>query len=224
MDSSDVGRALDESLTLLAGPAGATWNPRTGVAHPAAPLSGRATATRGRPGTGPWPADWSARAGALDWTCLATAEHVAHDLLAYAAQLAGRPGDAYLPLDLTVRPGTHPADVLGVVAACATLLRHELDAAGPDARAWHWGPTDPGGFAALAVNEILVHTWDVAQGLGLPWTPPADLAAAVLGRLFPHLPAHGDPDPSRTLLWATGRIALPDRPRRTSWTVKAAHG
>ena len=47
-------------------------------------------------------ADWSARAGSLEWTCWTTAAHVAHDLLAYAAQVAARQERAYLPFDLTI--------------------------------------------------------------------------------------------------------------------------
>jgi uncharacterized protein (TIGR03083 family) len=163
--------------------------------------------------------DWAVRAGELDWTCRETAAHVAHDLTAYATQLTSRATDAYLPLDLEVRPDTDPRGVLRIVAACAGLLGAALRTAGPEARAWHWGPTDPSGFAALGVNEILIHTWDIARGLGLPWTPPPDLCAAVLARLFPEAPSG---DPARVLLWCTGRVALPDRPRLTSWNLKAA--
>ncbi|WP_432841019.1 maleylpyruvate isomerase N-terminal domain-containing protein [Dactylosporangium sp. CA-092794] len=222
MDSIHVGRALDESLSLLAAPAGAAWDAATG------------TITRARPADGAdrdavfdedqrTDAAWTVPAGVLEWTCLRTAEHIAHDLTAYATQLAGADPAGYLPLDLLVRPGTHPRDVLRIVAACARLLRLELDAAGPDARAWHWGPADRTGFAAMAVDEILVHTWDIAQGLGLAWTPPAELSAAVLARLFAHdVPPGADPEPGRTLLWATGRIALPGHARRAGWTVRAA--
>ncbi|MER7004251.1 hypothetical protein ABT297_14575 [Dactylosporangium sp. NPDC000555] len=35
-------------------------------------------------------------------------------------------------------------------------------------------------------------------------------------------PVGGDEDPGLTLLWATGRIALPGYPRRESWTLRAA--
>lgn len=164
-------------------------------------------------------ADWGVTAGPLEWTCRETAAHVAHDLLAYAAQLTGRPDDAYLPLDLTVRPGATPRQILQIVAACADLLAVALRAAGPDARAWHWGPTDPTGFAALGVNEMLVHTSDIAAGLRIDWQPPAPLCAAVLARLFPDAPAG---DPPAVLLWCTGRIVLPDHPRRASWTLRAA--
>ncbi|GAA1646666.1 maleylpyruvate isomerase N-terminal domain-containing protein [Actinoplanes couchii] len=163
--------------------------------------------------------DWSVRAGDLDWTCAETAAHVAHDLTAYATQLAGRVPDAYLPLDLGVRPGTAPAVILRVAAACGAMLSSVLRTAGPEARAWHWGPTDPAGFAAMGVNETLVHTWDVTRGLTIPWAPPRRLSAAVLSRLFPDAPAG---DPSEVLLWCTGRIALPAHPRRTSWKMRAS--
>jgi hypothetical protein len=65
------------------------------------------------------------------------------------------------------------------------------------------------------VVETLVHTYDLAQGLGLRWSPPADLCTRALARLFPDAPADTDPWP--TLLWATGRGDLPGHPRRTTW-------
>lgn len=163
--------------------------------------------------------DWAVPAGPLEWSCWRTAAHVAHDLVAYAGQVAARPDDAYLPFDLTVRDGTSPRDVLRVVRAAGGLLAAAIRTAAPDARAWHWGPADPGGFAALGVNETLVHTWDVAQGLGLDWTPPAPLAAKVLARLFPDAPAG---DPPQVLLWCTGRTALPGHPRRGEWRMRVA--
>jgi hypothetical protein len=163
--------------------------------------------------------DWGVPAGALDWSCWRTAEHIAHDLLAYSGQLAGRPTGSYLPMDLAVAPGTPPLVVLDVVEACGTLLRTAVAAAGPDVRAWHWGPTDAYGFAALGADELLVHAWDIAQGLRLPWRAPGPLCAAVLARLFPDAPPG---DPTDVLLWCTGRAPLGTLPRRTSWTLKAA--
>ena len=165
-----------------------------------------------RPHTG---ADWQVPAGSLDWTCRDTAAHIAHDLLAYAAQLTARAAGAYLPLDLTVRDTAGPAQILDVVHACGLLLVRAVDAAAPDDRAWHWGPAEAGGLAALGVDELLVHTWDITRGLRVPWQPPARLAAAVVDRLFPE-------HPGADLLWCTGRIALPGRPRRTTWTLRAA--
>ncbi|WP_306205199.1 maleylpyruvate isomerase N-terminal domain-containing protein [Actinoplanes sp. RD1] len=163
--------------------------------------------------------DWTAPAGSLDWSCWTTAAHVAHDLLAYAGQLAGRPDADYLPFDLVVHADAPPEQVLRVVAACGRLLCDALATAPPTTRAWHWGPTDPTGFAALGVNEALLHTWDITQGLAVPWRPPPALCELVLARLFPHAPAVAPPE---ALLWCTGRAALPGRPRLTSWTLKAA--
>ncbi|MCD0483927.1 maleylpyruvate isomerase N-terminal domain-containing protein [Streptacidiphilus sp. ASG 303] len=163
--------------------------------------------------------DWDTPAGPLTWTCRDTAAHIAHDLLAYAAQLTARPDDAYLPVDLTVRPDATPRQALQAAAAAGRLLAAALATAHPETRAWHWGPCDPTGFAAMGVAETLLHTHDITQGLDVPWQPPADLAEAALRRLFPDAPPG---DPAQALLWCTGRTALPDRPRRTAWTWQAA--
>ena len=71
----------------------------------------------------------------------------------------------------------------------------------------------------MGVNETLVHTWDIAQGLGVPWLPPERLAAQVLRQLFPDAP---DGPTAEVLLWCTGRISLGDRPRRVEWRMRAA--
>jgi hypothetical protein len=170
--------------------------------------------------------DWAQPAGDLEWTCRETAAHIAHDLLAYAAQLAAArplgasgPLDAYLPLDLRIRPTAGPDGILRVISAAGMLLATQLRASTPGTRAWHWGPTDPSGFAALGVNEILLHTYDITRGLRADWLPPAPACAAVLARLFPDHPPAG---PVQALLWCTGRTALPGHPRRTSWTLRAA--
>jgi hypothetical protein len=163
--------------------------------------------------------DWTVPAGPVEWSCWTTAAHVAHDLLAYAGQLAARPADAYLPFDLNVRPGNPPHDVLRVIAASGALLSCALAKAGPDVRAWHWGATDPTGFAAMGVAEVLLHTHDITQGLGVRWLLPGPMCSAVVLRLFPDAPPG---DTAQVLLWCTGRSELPGHPRRTSWTWQAA--
>ncbi|MFH8569160.1 hypothetical protein [Streptomyces sp. NPDC017993] len=163
--------------------------------------------------------NWAVPAGSLEWSCWTTAAHVAHDLMAYAGQVASRPAGAYLPFDLTVQPGIAPREVLQVVSACGRLLSSALVTADPHTRAWHWGPCDPAGFAAMGVAEVLLHTKDITVGLGAQWQPPTSLCAAVLSRLFPDAPTG---DPAQVLLWCTGRGELEGRPRRTSWTWRAA--
>lgn len=155
--------------------------------------------------------DWAGTAGTLQWSRRDTAVHIAHVLIAYAGQVAAGPDDAYLPMDLTVRAAATPAQIVTIVEAAGTLLIRAIAAASPADRGWRWGPTDPSGFAALGANELLNHAYDITGG-----RPPADLAAPVLARLFPDAPAG---DPSEVLLWCTGRIALPDRDRRTTWVV-----
>jgi Mycothiol maleylpyruvate isomerase N-terminal domain len=164
-------------------------------------------------------ADWRRRAGRLDWSCWETAAHVAHDLLAYAGQLAAQPDNAYLPFDLVVRDDASPQDLLRIVTCAGRLLTTALAASDPTVRAWHWGPTDPSGFAALGVNETLVHTYDITEGFGIRWHPPESLCSAVLARLFPDAPVG---DPVQVLLWSTGRTDLPGHPRLSSWVLKAA--
>ncbi|MGN9844744.1 hypothetical protein ACTMTI_42110 [Nonomuraea sp. H19] len=173
---------------------------------------------------------WEHKAGSLEWTCWETAEHLGDDLFAYAAQLGVRtpPLDGYVPFALesrrpggpveTIRaqPAAGPGGLLQVLEACGALLVAMVRTTPPEVRAHHgFGASDPEGFAAMGIVETLVHTHDLAEGLGLAWTPPADLCARVLARLFPDAPR--ETDPWATLLWATGRAELPGRPRLTSW-------
>ncbi|MEH3075063.1 MAG: maleylpyruvate isomerase family mycothiol-dependent enzyme [Quadrisphaera sp.] len=161
-------------------------------------------------------ADWTIPAGDLQWSCWQTAAHVAHDLLAYAGQVTASPREAYLPLDLVVRADAPPAQLLQIVQTSASLLVLSLDSASLARRAWHFGLTDPSGFATLGVNELLVHTWDIAQGLGLHFDPPAELAQKVVDRLWTSAP----PGPAgQVLLWCTGRVALPGLPRQSDWVT-----
>lgn len=163
-------------------------------------------------------ADWHVPAGSLEWTCWETAAHVAHDLVAYAAQFAAGTRASYLPFDLVVAPSP-PLELLSVVAACGRLLSCTVDQSAPEARAWHWGMSDATGFAAMGVAEVLVHTHDITQGLGLTWRPPESLCRLVIDRLLPDSP-HGRA--SAVLLWATGRADLGDHPRPSEWVWRAA--
>src|SRR4029077_3382346 len=145
----------------------------------------------------------------VDWSCAQTAVHLANDLIKYAAQLAGRVDDAYLRFRLDVAPDEAPGEILRIVSSAGHLLAAAVDIAPDDTRAWHWGPTDRSAFAAMGIGELLVHTYDIASGLGVVWRPPASLAGVVLDRLVPDAPRD---DAAAALLWATGRIELDGRP------------
>jgi hypothetical protein len=160
-------------------------------------------------------ADWSARAGDLDWSCRSTGGHIADDLFSYASQVIAQPTRGYLPIEANIEARATPAELLESVAMCGRLLGLAVSSASPAARAYHpCGLSDPEGFAAMGVLEVLVHTHDIASGLDLAWVPPDDLSSGVLDRLFPDAPAGS---PSAVLLWCTGRGPLGDVPRRTTW-------
>ncbi|QGK71017.1 hypothetical protein GIY23_17145 [Allosaccharopolyspora coralli] len=177
------------------------------------------------------PADaWTTKAGSLEWDCWETVEHLSDDLFAYAAKL----GPPQPPLDSELafvaesrRPGgpantihanreAGPVGLLQVLEASGALLAAMVRTTHPHTLAHHvFGASDPEGFAAMGIVETLVHTHDLAAGLGLTWDPPADLCARALARLFPDAPETADPWPA--LLWATGRTELPGRPQLTTW-------
>ncbi|MEU3552110.1 hypothetical protein [Streptomyces longwoodensis] len=173
---------------------------------------------------------WESKAGSLEWDCWETVEHLSDDLFAYAAQLGPRtpPSNGEVPFVWeSRRPGgpanavhadraAGPAGLLQVLEACGALLVAMVRTTQSHVRAHHvHGASDAEGFAAMGIVETVVHTYDLAQGLGLPWDPPADLCARVLARLFPDAPT--TTEPWATLLWATGRGDLPGRPRPTTW-------
>ncbi|MER7486503.1 GNAT family N-acetyltransferase [Streptomyces sp. NPDC126497] len=169
--------------------------------------------------------DWrEVRAGRLEWSCRRTAEHIASDLVAYAGQLAGRAQDAYVPFEITLdgsEDGLDPADnagVLQVITTTGALLAAAIRTAPRAVRAFHPFPfrhANREGFAAMGVAEVLLHTHDIAEGTGIAYEPPAELASFVLTRIFPRV--EPGPTPWRTLLWATGRGELPGREPVTGW-------
>ncbi|MEU3738339.1 GNAT family N-acetyltransferase [Streptomyces sp. NPDC032198] len=165
--------------------------------------------------------DWSVKAGGLEWSCLETAEHIACDLVSYAGQLTGRATDGWVPFEIAFDEGSGPDDAIRVIESTGGLLSAVVRTTPPGVRAYHpypHGSADAVGFAAMGVAEVLLHTYDIAQALGVDAEPPAALCEAVLAWLFPQVqPARTSADQWATLLWATGRGTLPGRPRLDSW-------
>jgi RimJ/RimL family protein N-acetyltransferase len=158
------------------------------------------------------------RAGRLEWNCRETAVHIASDLIAYAGQLAGRAQHAYVPFEITLDDDAGDDGLLDVISATGALLAAAVGTAPRHVRAFHPYPfrsADRTGFASMGIAEVLLHTHDIAEGLGLPYEPPAHLAGPVLESLFPHV--QPGPEPWPTLLWATGRGELPGRAPVTGW-------
>ncbi|GAB2598973.1 hypothetical protein GCM10027168_34900 [Streptomyces capparidis] len=166
-------------------------------------------------------ADWSRPAHGLEWSCRTTLDHLALGLVGYTGLLVARPRDRYVTLFASLDPAAPVAHCLEGLRIASSLLARTVRDTPAGVRAWHpWGHADAPGFAAMGVTELTVHTHDIARALGLPWTVPADLAAAAVARLFPDAPT-GHP-PADTLLWCTGRTVLPGLPARTAWQWEGA--
>jgi hypothetical protein len=174
--------------------------------------------------------DWRVPAGSLEWDCRETVEHMADDLFVYAGQLGPRrpPQDTHVPfawqrsrpggprLTIFADAGTGNAGLVQIFEACGKFLSSLATIVPPDTRAYHMsGVSDPEGFAAMGLVEVLVHMHDVAAGLGIGWTPPEDLCDRGLYRLFPNAPA--GTGRWETLLWATGRGEVAGRERLAQW-------
>lgn len=157
-------------------------------------------------------ADWSAIAAPTCWSCRDALDHVANALCGYATSLANRLTQPRLHHPRNGDPGATPADLLEVVAAFAGVLAAVVEAAPPEARAFHpAGMSDRDGFVAMGCDELLIHGHDIAAALSVECIPPVELAVRVRSRLFPWAPA--DTDPWSALLWANGRVALGEHER-----------
>ena len=166
--------------------------------------------------------DWTVGVPDLDMTVAGVVAHFAEACMWYSIDLSARGVD--LPtVEVTVKPDNTPTDLLATVTAYSRVLASVLRSAPSDARGFHpFGTADPSGFAAMACDEILMHTDDAARGLGATFEPPAELASAVVGRLFPWVQAHGlfgddDHSPWTVLRWANGRRPLGDYARLERW-------
>ena len=159
--------------------------------------------------------DWSARVPGLDFTVASVTAHAAQGPLWYALDLVGGPHDE-AAFEIGVRSDADPHALLRSLRGAAHLCASTVDALPASARGFHpMGAADPSGFAAMACDEILVHTHDAATGLGEDFQPDRELAARVLARLFPwHSPGR---DAWESLLWAHARLERPGAGPQQGW-------
>ncbi|MFE9745627.1 maleylpyruvate isomerase N-terminal domain-containing protein [Saccharothrix saharensis] len=159
--------------------------------------------------------DWTVAVPGMEWTVAQTVAHAADCLLWYATELSSGPVELGTVV-LDVQPASSPADLARTLRSFGKLLAAVVDATPAGALGWHpWGLADAAGFAGMGCDEMLVHTHDAGRGLGAGFEIPPHLARKVLARMFPEAPT--DRDAARTLLWANGRVALDDLPKRTGW-------
>lgn len=158
-------------------------------------------------------ADWSVRAGDLDWDVEATVVHLIGAVAKETLYLASR-STRFMAINPGKFRGATPAELVRSIVPAAQALANTAVASPRDARAFHsTGMTDAEGYLAMGCSEVLVHTWDACRGLGVEFPGSDDVAAVVLARTFPWLEKQPSEGPWRTLLWAFGRIALEGRPR-----------
>jgi hypothetical protein len=164
--------------------------------------------------------DWSLPVPGLDFTVASVVAHAAQGPLWYALDIWGGPHDD-AAFSVGVRADV-PNDWLVVsVRSAASACAASVDAAPAGTRGFHpYGSPDPEGFAAMACDELLVHTHDAARALSLDFAPDEDLAARVVARLFPWHDAGAHP--WQALLWANGRIELPGHPVQQAWRWHSA--
>lgn len=164
--------------------------------------------------------DWSATVPDLEFTVSGVVAHAAEGCLWYAIDLAAGGSDLQ-PVEHRVKADGANGELIDTLRAYADIVAAVIDASPATARGFHpMGAADASGFAAMACDEMLVHTDDAARGLGLPFDPPAELAASVLRRLFPWVTT--TEGSWAALRWANGRIALGDRDRLTGWAWHCA--
>jgi uncharacterized protein (TIGR03083 family) len=155
--------------------------------------------------------DWSRKAGTLEWTVDATIAHMAAGMAKHLIYLTSRS-----PRFIAVATGRWPdatrEEMLDAIVGCAAAMANAARQSPPGAMGFHVsGMHDAEGFLAMDVVDLLVHTEDVTQGLGLNFTPPDELCELALD--FGHPDYAGRRPAWPTLLWVWGR----PHPATTNW-------
>ncbi len=132
--------------------------------------------------------DWDVAAGRLDWTCRETAAHVVDTMFAPAFFLASRRTHDYPNFGrLEPSAGTTIVDLSDGLRAATNLLVGAIETAPPATLAIirrfpEVETAPPSDFAPRGALELVVHSFDIAAGLGIDF----DLDEAVAERLRDH--------------------------------------
>lgn len=164
-------------------------------------------------------ARWLEIAKPTTWTAARTAEHIVDALTFYSGQVARRAEDRLAVLrDGRIAP---PSGQLDNAVTAAHILAGLLRDLGTG-RAWHpSGLADAGGWAGMAVTELLVHGHDIAVALDVDLPLPPDPCARTLARVFPWVPADRAA-PEALLLAVTGRRPLDGVVHDPEWWWQSA--
>ena len=166
--------------------------------------------------------DWESQTPDLAWTQTQTAIHTMRACLEYSYQVVGKKLDTYQPVLFERKESATPADYLLMIPTAARVLSRVVATAEPEDRAWHaYGESDPIGFAAMGVVEVSVHTYDLAKGFGMKFTPLDAPSEFAITRLFADTVETNSEFTQESwgkqLLWYAGRIELAGLARREGW-------
>ena len=147
--------------------------------------------------------DWSVRAGPLEWDVEQTISHMIGATAQYTLYLASR-CEHFIGVAVTRWPDATNEEVIGSIIPVAAGLAAVAAVTPPGVRAYHVsGPSSAADYVGRACVELLVHTDDALNGLGVAFAPPEDLCQRVLGQQFPD--AEGSGGAWHALLAANGR-------------------
>jgi uncharacterized protein (TIGR03083 family) len=156
-------------------------------------------------------ADWSVKAGDLEWSVDRTISHMTGAPAKYALYLSSR-STRYVAVTVSPAEDATRRERLEAIEGCAAALAGVAATAPRDAFGYHvTGMQNAEQFLARACYELLVHTYDVTRGLGLPYEPPEELCQLVIEHFHP---GQNEQRPVWPLLvWLSGR----PHPDATGW-------
>lgn len=157
-------------------------------------------------------ADWSVRAGDLEWSVDRTIAHMTGAPAKYAFYLSSR-STRYIAVRVWPEADATRQERLEAIEGCAAALAGVASTAPEDAFGFHAsGMRNAEQFLAMACLELLLHTYDVTSGLGLPYEPPEDLCRLVIEHCYPGQAISKHPV-WPFLVWLSGR----PHPAATGW-------
>ncbi len=163
-------------------------------------------------------ADWSVRAGGLEWTVDRTIAHMTGAPAKYALYLSSR-STRYLAVGVRSLDDATRQERLEAIEGCAAALSGVAATAPQDAVGFHvTGMRNAAQFLALACYELLVHAYDVTCGLGLPYEPPEELCRLVTEHCYPGQDERRPVWPF--LVWLSGRR----HPAASGWSQPSTDG
>ena len=156
-------------------------------------------------------ADWSVRAGNLEWTVDRTIAHMTGAPAKYAFYLSSR-STRFVAVRVMPSGDATRQERLEAIEGCAAALAGVAATAPRDAVGFHVsGMRTAEQFLAMGCEELLVHAYDVTCGLGLPYEPPEDLCRLVIEYMYPGRKVQLPVWPF--LVWLSGR----PHPAASAW-------